>query len=140
MRGWTELKDCRESGILCRSLCGLIQRSHRCKMCLSMSIFVVVLLVTIGWVVGPVLVLYLAGRAFTDCTRIAMGFWIVAGLRIGFCLRPCRSMRRTRSDGMYPWITRWEPSLRWCVFVEYDENVDPLVEWCADGLVSDWWM
>ena len=26
------------------------------------------------------------------------------------------------------------------MFVEYDENVDPLVEWCADGLVSDWWM
>ena len=55
-----------------------------------------VLLVTIGWVVGPVLVLYLAGRAFTDCTRIAMGFWIVPGLRIGFCLQACRSTRRTQ--------------------------------------------
>ena len=45
-----------------------------------MSIFVVVLLVTIGWVVGPVLVLYLAGRAFSNCRRIAVKFWIAMGL------------------------------------------------------------
>ena len=25
-----------------------------------------------------------------------MGFWIVPGLRIGFCLQACRSMRRTQ--------------------------------------------
>ena len=37
-------------------------------------------LVTIGWVVGPVLVLYLAGRGFADCAVIAMGLGITLGL------------------------------------------------------------
>ena len=52
--------------------------------------------VTSARVVAYILVLYLAGRAFTDCTRIAMGFWIVPGLRIVLCLQPCRSVRGTR--------------------------------------------
>ena len=48
------------------------------------------------WLSGVPLVLYSPAVSCTDCGRIAMGFWIVPGLRIGFCLQACRSTRRTQ--------------------------------------------